>query len=146
MPVLRTIGGERACVLVVVLNTVLVWVCRTCCTGGAGLWWTTRTLTRPWTRLEPRTETSCRQRPASSSVATSLRRSQSPPSKVRAVRSHCWERPLNSMSLVSLVSLVSLMSLISCCRARRLQDEASGGFQEEPGGAGRAGTQTRQGN
>lgn len=59
-----------------------VTCCRTCCTGGAGLWWTTRTLTRLWIKLGPRTETSCRQRPANSSAATSSRRSQSPPSKV----------------------------------------------------------------
>ncbi|CAF89630.1 unnamed protein product [Tetraodon nigroviridis] len=48
---------------------------------GPGLWWTTKTPTRLWTKLGPRTGTSCRRRPASSSAATSLRRSLSRLSK-----------------------------------------------------------------
>lgn len=79
--------------------------CRTCCTGGAGLWWTTRTRTRLWTKLEPRTETSCRPRPASSSAVTSLRTSPSPPNKV----SPAWSSQAQSSPVQSSTAKPSLV-------------------------------------
>lgn len=100
--------------------------CRTSCTAGAGRWWTMRTPTRLWTKLGPRTGTSCRPRPASSSAATSLRRSPSRPSRVSPLRCVCC----------SGVCVCCSHTLPSVLRAHRLQDQTSGGVQEEPGGAG----------